>query len=558
MGIDFLFGILTYPLTLLLWLALIIGCSYGVYHHRNAAAFVPPRRLLAGYAGAMLACVLCTAASAYVTPEEAAQLWQVPPDKYWAAIRQEFVYTLAPAIMFSTAGIALVGVPVLLRLARAGRRTVGWALLASLAISLPFSLLLCASQFGSDHGAANALGGVASITGAHLLMTLFFCVGAGLPWTRSGLQRPVSRLALCAAAALAVVAYLLFWPVPVDPLAWQAPQAPGYVGVHAPNGRLAGIREIALARQIGPEHIVQGKDGRLYAGLANGVIMHMQPDGSAQGMLAHTGGRPLGMAFDADGNLIVADAMRGLLSFDATGAQTVLLAAGPGGPLQFANAVAVADNGKIYLTDSSSRFSPAQYGSTQWAATLDVLEQSATGRVLEFDPAAKAVRVVARGLSLANGILLSADGKALLVSESGKYRVWRIAVAASQLDVAQASPQAHVLFDNLPGYPDNLTRGLDGRIWLGLAGQRNDLDGMADKPFMRKLMLRIPRALWPLPKAFGHVVAFTEDGKVVADLQDASGSSPLTTGVTETPERLYIHNVNGDRIGWLPHAALAP
>ena len=43
---------------------------------------------------------------------------------------------------------------------------------------------------------------------------------------------------------------------------------------------------------------------------------------------------------------------------------------------------------------------------------------------------------------------------------------------------------------------------------------------MADKPFMRELTLRLPRALWPLPKAYGHVMAFTEDGQVVADLQD--------------------------------------
>jgi hypothetical protein len=43
-----------------------------------------------------------------------------------------------------------------------------------------------------------------------------------------------------------------------------------------------------------------------------------------------------------------------------------------------------------------------------------------------------------------------------------------------------------------------------------------------------------------------------EDGKVVADLQDPSGASPVTTGVTETPDRLYIQNVNGNRLGWLP------
>jgi sugar lactone lactonase YvrE len=110
-----------------------------------------------------------------------------------------------------------------------------------------------------------------------------------------------------------------------------------------------------------------------------------------------------------------------------------------------------------------------------------------------------------------------------------------------------------VLFDNLPGYPDNLMRGLDGKIWLGFAKPRNPtIDKMADKPFMRKLTLRLPRALWPIPKTYGHVMAFTEDGKVVADLQDPSGAYPETTAVTETRERLYIQSLHAKGLGWLP------
>ncbi|KQV87277.1 strictosidine synthase [Massilia sp. Root351] len=368
-------------------------------------------------------------------------------------------------------------------------------------------------------------------------------------------MRPGVLLAL---GAVGTAAYLGWWPVPIDPVAWQAPAAPGYTGAHAPNARLAGIKTIALDRQIGPEHIVAGRDGELYAGIADGLLLHMRPDGSSQGMLAYTGGRPLGMAFDAHGNLIVADADKGLLSFDANGARTVLLAAGEGGPVHFANAVAVAASGKIYLTDSSMRFLAPRAGSTQWAATLDVLEQSATGRVLEYDPASKAVRVVAKGLSFANGIVLAADEQSVFVSESGRYRVWRIDIAAAQLDVSRAARQAKVVLDNLPGYPDNLTRGLNGRIWLGLAGQRDELDAMAGQPFMRKLVLRIPRVFWPAPKRYGHVLAFTEAGQVVADLQDPSGASPVTTGATETVDRLYIHNVNGNGVGWLPSTAAVP
>ena len=113
------------------------------------------------------------------------------------------------------------------------------------------------------------------------------------------------------------------------------------------------------------------------------------------------------------------------------------------------------------------------------------------------------------------------------------------------------TPQATVLLDNLPGYPDNLMRGMDHKIWLGFSGPRSgDVDAMAGRPFLRRLTLRLPRRLWPLPKAYGHVMAFTEDGRVVTDLQDPTGAYPETTGLTETADRLYVQNLHLKVLGW--------
>jgi hypothetical protein len=47
-------------------------------------------------------------------------------------------------------------------------------------------------------------------------------------------------------------------------------------------------------------------------------------------------------------------------------------------------------------------------------------------------------------------------------------------------------------------------------------------------------------------------MAFTEDGKVVMDLQDPSGFYPESTGVTETADRLYIQSLHAKGLGWLP------
>lgn len=354
------------------------------------------------------------------------------------------------------------------------------------------------------------------------------------------------------AALLLLAAYLALWPVPIRAVAWQAPPVPGYSGAHAANDRLAGLTLIPLGNEAGPEHVALGSDGKLYAAVASGRILRMNPDGSAQQVFATTGGRVLGFDFDAAGRLIAADAVRGLLAIAPDGQVTLLTDRVGGDPIRYADAVVVARSGKIYFSDASGRFAPAPWGGTFEAAVLDILEQASTGRILEYDPAARSTRVVATGFSFANGVALSGDEQTLFVAETGKYRVWRIDVAANGLDVrAGASPQAAVVFDNLPGYPDNLTRGQEGRLWLGFSGPRSpDVDAMAGKPFLRELTLRLPRALWPLPKRYGHVMAFSEDGRVLADLQDPSGAYPETTGVTETTDRLYIQNLHLGVLGW--------
>jgi sugar lactone lactonase YvrE len=368
-------------------------------------------------------------------------------------------------------------------------------------------------------------------------------------------MRKLSVVVLLIAAALA--AYLLLWPVPVRPVVWDAPAAPGYVGPHAVNTRLANLNQIITAGETGPEHIALGPDGKLYAAMASGNLLRMNADGTAQEVFVSTGGRVLGFDFDAAGNIIAADAMRGLLSISPAKQITVLAdKVATGDPILYADGVVVAKSGKIYFTDASRRFGAKQWGGTFEASVLDILEQSATGRVLEYDPANKAVRVVFQDLSFANGIALSADETQLFVAETGRYRVWKVALAADQLSAKNPGAQASVVLQNLPGYPDNLMRGKGNengtKLWLGFAKPRGAaIDNMASKPWLRKLTLRLPRALWPVPPAYGHVIAFDENGRVLADLQDPSGAYPESTGVTETADRLYIQSLHAKHIGWM-------
>jgi sugar lactone lactonase YvrE len=377
------------------------------------------------------------------------------------------------------------------------------------------------------------------------------------------------RLAAVPAAVLgaALFGYLGFAPVPAEPVVWQAPLDPGLNGPYAPNTRLADLQRIPLRRAAGPEHVALGPDGWIYAALDGGAIVRMHPDGSGQEAWAHTGGRALGFDWAPDGRLIAADALRGLVAVESAAPHRVTVLADhmpDGEPIRFPDAVTIARDGAVYFTDASRRYAPAQYGGAFEASMLDYIEHVPSGRVLVWHPGSGTgtgtVELVAGGLSFANGIVLSSDGRSLFVAETGNYRVWRIDAAARGLDLAHGKfggadghPQARVLLDALPGYPDNLMRGMDGRIWLGLAKPRtHPVDAMATRPFMRKLALRLPHALWPVPPQYGHVLAFLENGKIVADLQDPSGRYPETTGVLETADRLYIQSLHASALGWLP------
>src|SRR5262245_1934080 len=118
----------------------------------------------------------------------------------------------------------------------------------------------------------------------------------------------IRRLAAVTGFGLAaVLAYLCFWPVPIQPVAWAAPTPPGYTGGHAPNARLSGLQTIGLGNEFGPEHIAIGPDGKLYAAMTSGSLLRMNADGSGQEVFASTGGRVLGFDFDAGGRMIAAD-----------------------------------------------------------------------------------------------------------------------------------------------------------------------------------------------------------------------------------------------------------
>lgn len=351
----------------------------------------------------------------------------------------------------------------------------------------------------------------------------------------------------------ALLLYLIAWPVPIDPVAWTPDPDPGHTGPFAPNHQLAAVQVLPLPGHRGTEHVAVGPDGRLYTGTESGSILRIDFEAGAIEEWVATGGRPLGLEFDGAGRLIVADAHRGLLTIDAEGEVRELASTVDGKPIQFANELAIAPDGRIYFTESSQRFSPAEWGGTYPASFLDLLEHRGTGRLLVYDPALGSASVLLEGLAFANGVAVSRDGRFVLVAETAAYRIWRMT------RLGPDSGTVRIVVRGLPGFPDNLTTGADGRIWVALAAPRNALvDALAGVPVLRKIVLRLPAFLRPGPDPHAHVLAIDPTGRLLEDLQDPEATYPNITGVTPASDDLYLGSVRASSIARAPLTSSAP
>ncbi|MGD8227246.1 MAG: SMP-30/gluconolactonase/LRE family protein [Desulfobacteraceae bacterium] len=348
---------------------------------------------------------------------------------------------------------------------------------------------------------------------------------------------------------LFVVLYFLAWPVPVDPVAWEAPPNPGYTGPFAQNERLKGIEVLPIGGNHGPEDIALDAQGRIYAATHEGRIVRLKPDGSNPENWVETGGRPLGIDFDSKGNLIVADAYRGLLSVAPDGRITQLATRADGIPIRYADDVDVAADGKIYFSDASTKFGAKEWGGTYKASLLDLIEHGGHGRLLVYDPVTAKTTTLLKGLNFANGVAVSHDQSYVLVNETGGYRVIRYWIGGPN------KGRSEPIIEALPGFPDNISTGFEGRYWMVLASPRNPLvDNLSGKPFARKMIQRMPAFLRPKAVPYGHVIAIDGNGKVLVDLQDPDGTYPFNTSVTETEEYLYIGSLITPVLGRLSKA----
>ena len=337
-------------------------------------------------------------------------------------------------------------------------------------------------------------------------------------------------------AVLLFATYLVAWPVPIKPQEWTPPKAPELTGQYEYNSFLEAATFLLKGIADGPEDVAIDAEGRIYGGMADGTIVRTGGPLAFPEVFAYTAGRPLGLDFDAAGNLIVADAIKGLLSVDPAGAITVLADNHKGEAFVFTDDVDVASNGLIYFSDASVRFG---YGHDY----EDIIEHGPNGRLYVYDPEKNETRLLLSDLYFANGVAVAPDDSFVLVNETGAYRVQKVWVMGPK------AGNAEVLIENLPGFPDGISSNGDGTYWIALFAPRVPiLDLTLPHPILRTMLYRMPSGLRPAPMMYGFVLGIDQQGKVVHNFQGPSGAFAPITSVEQHGGKLYLGSLTSNRI----------
>jgi sugar lactone lactonase YvrE len=287
----------------------------------------------------------------------------------------------------------------------------------------------------------------------------------------------------------------------------------------------------------GAEDVVVGgpgpHEGAVFTGTEDGSIFRVAHDGRRIDRVAHTGGRPLGIEIDLDGRLLVCDAHRGVLRVDPrTGAIEGVTDRIGRAPMMFCNNAAVAGDGTVWFTDSSTRF-----GIEQWKD--DFVQDTRTGRLARMG-ADGVPEVVLDGLAFANGVALAADESYVAVAETGARTVVRWWITGPQ-----AGTRDYLVTD-LPGYPDNIARGSDGLVWVSIASPTDPVvERLQRSPRpVRRAVTKIPAPLQPKPRRTVRAQAYDDAGTLVHDIDLPGTAYHMVTGVREHDGRVWLGSLH--------------
>ena len=401
-----------------------------------------------------------------------------------------------------------------------GRGTFGRALIGTLIVMLLLNGIL-------------RLGATGAVSSAFLGFILLLAIGLDAKWLKNR-HKIIQKIYV-------VPGYLK--------LAESPDFQPGSGPPFEINNRLQDVEAIGLDQVEGPEDVILDRQGRLYGSCRQGWIVRFSgPNFSRREVFSRMGGRPLGMAFDKDDNLIVCNGGMGLYGIRPNGEVYKLTdetnrtwwKVNDDSRLVLADDLDIAPDGKIYFSEATTR-----YEMHEWP--VDGVELRGNGRIICYDPATDTTRTIIRNLMFANGICIAHDGQSFLFAETWRCTVKRYWIAGPK------KGKIELVLDNMPGNPDNINRASDGNYWLAIAGIMTPIMQLANRMpgFRKRMCKRLPGDEWLFANINrGCILKFSDSGEVLESYWDKDAQShSMITSMREDRGYLYIGGISNNRIG---------
>ncbi len=337
-----------------------------------------------------------------------------------------------------------------------------------------------------------------------------------------------------------ILAYLMFCPAPINAQAWTPSVAPSMSGALAPNNRLDHTVLLAEGVVEGPEDIEVDQNGDVFVSERTGDITKITADGTIV-KLINTGGRPLGLDIDASGNLIIADAVKGLLMYSTDGELSTLVDQYDGVKLKFTDDVDIAEDGMIYFSDASTKHNYHD------KFEIEILESSPYGRLFSYSPSTGETNLLVEGLYFANGVAVAKNQQYVLVNETFRYQITRYWIDGPK------KGQSDIFATNLAGWPDGVSTAPDGSYWIAMFGPRtSDLDELHPNAWLKNIFSKMPDWALGEPPKYGLVVRIDESGQVLESLHAPDGRQFCQiTSAEQFGDRLYLGTLNRSRAGYV-------
>ncbi|WP_035980753.1 SMP-30/gluconolactonase/LRE family protein [Bradyrhizobium sp. STM 3843] len=230
------------------------------------------------------------------------------------------------------------------------------------------------------------------------------------------------------------------------------------------------------------------RDGHLYlVDIPFGRIFKVAPNGTWSLVIEYEGW-PNGLKITADGRILVADYMNGLMELDpARGTIRALLGHHNSESFKGCNDLHIGSAGEIFFTDQ---------GQTGL--------HDPTGRVFRLSPDGRLDKLIANGPS-PNGLVLDPHGAVLFVAMTRDNSIWRVPLMR---DGSVAKVGRFASFFGTSG-PDGLARDSKGRLYVAHA-------------------------------SLGHVFVLAPNGECIARIRSCAGPTCTNIALDEAGKRLIV------------------